>query len=108
MKHIKLFLIMLYVAVVAEAQTFEEALHIVANNNLSLAATLAKIEGDKALMRSENNLPDTEIGYDQKWSNSGLGSKWGVSISQGFEWPGIYSERGGGYVRYFTVVYIAT
>lgn len=94
MKHIRLFLIMLYVAVVAEAQTFEEALHIVANNNLSLAATLAKIEGDKALMKSENNLPDTEIGYEQKWSNSGLGAKWGVSISQGFEWPGIYSERG--------------
>lgn len=95
MKKIIFLSISLIVTFICGAQqVFDDVLHQLASNNPALAAAFAATEGEKAQLRSENNLPDTEIGYEHKWSDNGLGAKWGVSISQGFEWPGVYAARG--------------
>ena len=78
-------------ALSVQGMTFDEILQNVASNNPSLAVSSAKINAEKSAMKSENNLPDPEIGFEHKWGNEG--TKWGVDISQSFEWPGVYSSR---------------
>lgn len=75
----------------ANAMTFDEILHTVASNNPSLAASVAQGNAEIISLKSENNLPDPEIGFDHKWGSEG--TKWGIGISQSFEWPEVYSTR---------------
>lgn len=73
------------------SMTFDEILHTVASNNPSLAASVAQGNAEIISLKSENNLPDPEVEFDHKWGNEG--TKWGVGISQSFEWPEVYSTR---------------
>ncbi len=75
----------------ANAMTFNEILHHIASNNPSLAVSEAEGNAELIAMKSENNLPNPEIEFDHKWGKEG--SKWGIGVSQGFEWPGVYSSR---------------
>ena len=73
------------------ATSFDNILNTVANNNPTLAASIAQGNAEIISMKTSNNLPDPEIDFEHKWGAGG--TKWGLGVSQSFEWPGIYSSR---------------
>jgi len=75
----------------ASAKSFNDILYSVAANNPTLAAGVAESNAELSSLKSENNLPDPEIGYEHTWGKEG--TKWGVAVTQSFEWPGLYSTR---------------
>lgn len=91
MKHILFFFSIVTCIFNANSMTYDEILSTIANNNPSLASNKAIGNAEIMSMKSSNNLPDPEIGFEHKWG--GGGTKWGVGVSQSFEWPQIYSTR---------------
>ena len=91
MNRIIIILISIVVCTHANAMTFNEILHYVASNNPTLAVSAAQGDAELIAMKSENNLSNPEIEFDHKWGKEG--TKWGIGVSQGFEWPGVYSSR---------------
>jgi len=82
------------IAMIGKAQSFEDALYLIANNNAELKAQIEANESVVQSAKSENVLAAPELGYEHNWSNRGLGTKWGFSVTQSFDWPGIYGKRG--------------
>lgn len=92
MKHIFIFFSILALALTnSYAMTFGDILSSIANNNPSLATQKAIGNAEIMSIKSSNNLPDPEIGFEHKWGY--VGTKWGIGITQNFEWPQIYSSR---------------
>lgn len=91
MRHLIISILCITTSLFSYAMTFNEIVHHVASNNPSLAVSIAQGDAEITSMKSENNLPDPEIGFEHKWGKEG--TKWGVGVSQGFEWPGVYSSR---------------
>lgn len=82
------------VAMIGKAHSFDEVLYSIASNNAELKAQIEANESVVQSAKSENVLAAPEVGYEHNWSNRGLGTKWGFSVSQSFDWPGIYGKRG--------------
>lgn len=91
MKRLIILFAVIIITITAQAKSFDEILYDIATNNPTLASSVAQNESEINSLKSENNLPDPEIGYEHKWGKEG--AKWGVSVSQSFEWPGAYSAR---------------
>ncbi len=79
---------------VAAAADYRSMIRTVAGNNQALKAERIAAEADITVLQAENNLPDPEVGFEHRWGRNGIGNKWGISVSQGFDWPGVYSARG--------------
>lgn len=86
-----IFFAIIIAGISTHAKSFNDILYDIAANNPELATSVAQNESDKINLKSENNLPDPEIGYEHKWGKEG--KKWGIGIAQSFEWPGVYSVR---------------
>lgn len=91
---------LLTVALVATALTgvyandFENALNILVSNNLESKAAIKRGVSEVETMRAENVLPGPEAEFSRVWgTNAEAGNKLGVSVSQGFDWPGLYAAR---------------
>lgn len=84
----------MFIIVVAQAQSFDEILYAIAQNNQQLKAQTKINESIVQTVKSENVLDAPEVGFEHNWSNHGLGTKWGLSLSQNFDWPGVYGKRG--------------
>ncbi|MBR6640563.1 MAG: TolC family protein [Muribaculaceae bacterium] len=86
-------LAIIFLALTTVAQDYETLLKTIVANNPDIAAMEASIESEVLSIKSDNNLPDTDVDFEHQWGPKEVGNKWSVGISQGFEWPGIYSER---------------
>ncbi len=86
-------LILIFLALTTVAQDYETLLKTIVANNPDIATMEASIESEVLSIKSENNLPDTDVDFEHQWGPKEVGNKWSVGISQGFEWPGVYSER---------------
>lgn len=86
-----IFFAIIIAGISTHAKSFNDILYDIAANNPTLASSVAQNEAEINALKSENNLPDPEIGYEHKWGKEG--EKWGVGINQSFEWPGVYSAR---------------
>ena len=64
----------------------------VQQNNARLKASRAQVSADSLNMRTANNLEDPRVALEYNFG-SREGDKWGIGISQGFDWPGLYGER---------------
>ena len=91
MKRIIILSAIIILGISVNANDFDNALFEIISNNPTLAASNAENEAEINELKSENNLPDPEIGYEHKWGKEG--AKWGIDINQSFEWPGAYSAR---------------
>lgn len=60
-------------------------------NNIELKAVNSSILGDSANISTTNNLEDPKIDFEYNFGD--IGDKWGIGISQGFDWPGLYFAR---------------
>ncbi len=56
-------------------------------------ALKSKLRAETANSLTTNNLNDPEVEFEHQWGMKGIGNKWGVSVSQGFDWPGTYPAR---------------
>lgn len=57
------------------------------------SATLKNAEADLLDLKSENSLAPLEAEFGYLWGEGETGNKWNLSISQSFDWPGVYSAR---------------
>ena len=73
------------------ASDFDKVLDTVVSNNLALKYTDSENEAAIASMKAENTLDAPEIGFESLWGAKGIGDKRNFSVSQGFDWPGVYA-----------------
>lgn len=74
--------------------TFDDVLEAVMKGNPEVAAAAASNQAEIESMKAENMLEGPEIEGHHSWGNYG-DRKYGAGISQGFDWPGLYSARRG-------------
>lgn len=72
---------------------FQHAIDQIIENNHSLAARRATLESEHLNIAAENNLDDPELEFEHQWGAKEVGNKWSISVSQPFEWPGVYRNR---------------
>ncbi len=80
--------------VMAGATPFDEALAEVMNNNLSARAEASRSQITAESILGENTLEAPEASFSHVWgSPKGTVNKWSISVSQSFDWPGVYAAR---------------
>ena len=91
-----IFVFTIFFTFTSIAQTkgnFSDLVSEIESNNLSILVSEKSLNSDKAEISTANNLSDPEIEFSHQWGQKGIGNKWGVGISQSFEWPGVYQSR---------------
>jgi len=81
-------------AVTASGQsTFDNIINEVIDNNPELAAKRAELNAGILETKSENNLSDPSVDFEHKWGVGAAENRWDLSVSQEFEWFGVYGAR---------------
>ncbi|MBP2691233.1 MAG: TolC family protein [Muribaculaceae bacterium] len=99
MKNKRYILVLLSAAFVAQAvsagygEDYDAAIDSIVSNNRALAGRRAALEGDRLSLAAENNLSDPDVEFEHQWGQGHIGNKWSVSVSQSFDWPGLYKRR---------------
>ena len=73
--------------------TFSRIVNTIVDNNPSIAAKRASTKASAELLSADNNLRDPEIEFEHQWGQDNIGNKWSLSVSQSFDWPGLYAKR---------------
>lgn len=94
MKIFSTFLLLPSLLTMADSEQF---LSGIVESNPEIIAAEASMNTGQIETRIENNLPDTEIEVGQEWGNLNAGNKLNVSVTQGFDWPGMYVARSARY-----------
>ncbi len=66
----------------------------IALRNPDLAAVKAGYEAQVSETRAANTLAGPEVDFDYKFNAAGGENRWGLSVGQAFDWPGLYRARG--------------
>lgn len=78
----------------AMASDFDKALNILVSNNLESKVVAERGVSEIESLKAENALEGVEAEFSRVWgNNSEIGNKFAVSVSQGFDWPGLYAAR---------------
>ncbi|MDE6853454.1 MAG: TolC family protein [Muribaculaceae bacterium] len=93
MKRIIIAAAALFAAISAIADDFDEAARSIAEANTQVAASRARYEARLEEGRAANVLAGPEVEVDYKFAPSGAENRWGVSVGQSFDWPGVYASR---------------
>ena len=78
---------------VAAQGSISDVVASVEQNNARLKAARARVSSDSIALRASNNLEDPRVAFEYNFGSKSVGDKWAIGVSQGFEWPSIYSER---------------
>jgi len=66
----------------------------IASQSPLVIADKARLESTVGELSLENSLEGPEVDFDYKFvGKSGVENKWGLSVGQGFDWPGVYNVR---------------
>ena len=80
--------------IAAGANTFDDVLSEVMSNNLTGRAEAARAEAQTEGILGENTLESPEVEFSRVWNTEAGGeNKWSLSVSQSFDWPGVYAAR---------------
>lgn len=71
--------------------TVSEAADSIVTSSYLITAADARMRSEAAAVRPLTNLPNPELGFDHLWG--GEGNKLTLSVSQSFDWPGVYGKR---------------
>ncbi len=64
------------------------------DNSPSIQSTIASNQAQNLEMARENLLEDPEVELQHEWGNKEAeGNKWNISVTQSFDWPGLYKAR---------------
>lgn len=72
---------------------FDELIDQIESSNQALASSRAEFEARRLAASAENNPADPEVEFEHQWGRQDIGNKWTISLSQSFEWPGVYAKR---------------
>lgn len=75
------------------AQDYSSIISEILDNNASIKSARSASEARVAEAVSSNNLSDPEVEVEYQWGRHGVGDKFDVNVSQGFDWPGAYRAR---------------
>ncbi len=92
-KKIYISIVLLLSIVNVSAITVDEILNTIANNNLSLQASNEECKSMIYNIKSYNNLSDPEVGFEYHSGSNIEGNKYGISVTQNIDWPGLYISR---------------
>lgn len=81
------------ITIAAVAQNLDSICYTIALETPSLKAQEARIAAQRLQNEAENSLAGPEADFDYKFNASGGENRWGVSVGQGFDWPGVYYSR---------------
>lgn len=78
----------------AGATDFDRALDILVSNNLEAKVANERGVSEIESLKAENSLEGPEAEFSRVWGNNReIGDKFAISVSQGFDWPGLYAAR---------------
>lgn len=75
------------------ANTTDDIIDVIINNNPSYQISIFENLSEFNRQKAENALNGAEIEVGQEWGDHDAGQKFNVSISQSFDWPGVYNSR---------------
>lgn len=76
------------------ASDFDTAVNELVARNLGLRVEAARAEASVENIKAENTLAGPEVEFSHMWGTTvGAGNKWDLSVSQSFDWPGLYKAR---------------
>lgn len=75
------------------AGDIDAAVSEVLGNDPVLIAERERLHALEHEIHAENTLAGPELGMSYRWGLDGVGNKWGVDVSQSFDWPGLYRAR---------------
>ena len=90
-KFIYIAVLSTFAALNASAQSFDDILVRIVASNPEIEAVNAENNAALEAVAAENNLADPEISGQHLWGQDG--NKFGIGISQTFDWPGLYKAR---------------
>lgn len=76
-----------------QAQTFDSYIDQILASNPDLLSARAAAASELYEARSENALDDPEIELSRQWAKGDSENKFEISVSQSFDWPGVYAAR---------------
>ncbi len=76
-----------------QAQTFDSYIDQILASNPDLLSARAAAASELYEARSENALEDPEIELSRQWAKGDSENKFEISVSQSFDWPGVYAAR---------------
>lgn len=79
--------------IIAQARTSDEIAMEAAAQNPQVKAAAQKCEAFRAESQAENALSGPEAELEYKFGGGDADNRWGVSVGQQFEWPGVYAAR---------------
>lgn len=71
----------------------DDAVAKILASNLDLQIRAQQHGIDIESLRNDNVLEGPEVEGEYKFAPSGVENRWGIGISQGFDWPGLYASR---------------
>lgn len=78
----------------ANATDFDRALNLLVQNNLESKVAVQRGVSEVEALKAENALEGPEAEFSRVWGNNEeIGNKFAISVSQGFDWPGLYAAR---------------
>ena len=77
----------------AWAADINDAALEIASRQPSLLAEKNRIEAELQSFKAENVLEGPEAEFEYKFAPQGEDNRWGVSVGQAFDWPGVYYSR---------------
>lgn len=72
---------------------FDRALDLFTACQVSPEAARAAARADVLDKCSDNMLPAPEAEFSRVWGTKDMGNKWSLSVTQSFDWPGLYRAR---------------
>ncbi len=93
-RHFVTYLFLSLSLCVVGADGFDNAVDRLVGNNLGLRAEIARGEAAVETIKAENTLGGPELEFTREWGNNAeVGNKLAFSVSQSFDWPGLYKAR---------------
>lgn len=83
----------LFVCATLAAENLDTICRRVALEAPSLRAEAARLDADRIQSDADNSLAGPEADFDYKFAPTGEPNRWGVSVGQSFDWPGLYGAR---------------
>lgn len=77
----------------ADNVEFNRIAQQIALNSLAVKASRLSAQNEAMQLKSENNLADPEVEFGYLWGVGATDNKWNISVSQSFDWPGVYAAR---------------
>ena len=86
--------VLLIAAAGAHAGALDDAAMRIASANPAVQAAPARYDAELENAKAANILAGPEADFDYKFnSRSGKPNRWGFSVGQSFDWPGVYGKR---------------